>query len=49
MAKKRNPQDATLRNIRSLKKRVGKLETRFKDERRQRLEWQRWVEHLLKV
>lgn len=27
-AKKRNPQDATLRNIRALKKRLGELEQR---------------------
>jgi hypothetical protein len=30
MAKKRNPQDATLRNIRALKKRVSSLEIQVK-------------------
>jgi hypothetical protein len=30
MAKKRNPQDATLRNIRALKKRVNSLEIQVK-------------------
>jgi hypothetical protein len=31
MAKKRNPQDATLRNVRSLRKAVKNLESRLSD------------------
>lgn len=36
MAKARNPQDATLRNIRALKKRVADLERRVKRLERSR-------------